>query len=90
MKEEEYAIRPDCGEILNERDSWGLSRQDFDSSEINEINELIKNKKEQQDISLVYSILESKLKLNRPSKLLKNNFLSQPNNVNRYKYCSFL
>ncbi len=56
MLERKYKVRPDCKDILKEKDSWALTEQDF---EIDDIDQILLEGKSQQN--LVHTILQSKL-----------------------------
>jgi hypothetical protein len=93
MLDRAYNLRPDCKEILREKDSWALNKQNFNSSEINEIDRIILEKTNQQNEnnpSLVYSILQSKLKGVKRSKPTRSQVTNTLDSLNFHPISSTL
>jgi len=88
-----YNSRPDCKEILEKKDSWALNKQNFNSSEINKIDRIILEKTNQQNEnnpSLVYSILQSKLKGVKRSKPMRSQVTNTLDSFNFHPISSTL
>jgi hypothetical protein len=88
MRQRPYDLRPDCKEILEKKDSWALTEQNFNDFEINNFDQILERTNQQN--LLVYSILQSKLEGIKRIKSGKSELKKASDSLDLHPYSSIL